>query len=239
MNVALVLSGGTGIRLGSDIPKQYIEVGGRPIILYCLQRLSDHGRIDGIQIVASPPWQGQVRKWLSEEGLDEKFKGFSAPGENRQLSILHGLQDIRGYADPSDYVLIHDAARPLLSEGMITACLDAAEGHDGVIPVLPMKDTVYFSTDGKTISSLLDRERVFAGQAPELFRLGSYCEANQRLLPDEILKIKGSTEPAVLAGMDIVMIPGDEGNIKITTKEDLDYFLRRTGNESVGFTRCP
>lgn len=228
MNIALVLSGGTGTRLGSDIPKQYIEVGGRPIILYCLQRLSDHRRIDGIQIVASPSWQEEIRKWLSKEDLDKKFKGFSAPGENRQLSILHGLQDIQRYADPSDHVLIHDAARPLLSGGMISACLDAVEGHDGVIPVLPMKDTVYSSADGKTISSLLDREQVFAGQAPELFRLGIYHEANRQLLPDKILKIKGSTEPAVLAGMDIVMIPGDEGNMKITTKEDLEHFVRRT-----------
>ena len=227
MNIALVLSGGTGSRLASEIPKQYIEVGGRPVISYCLRRLSDHSGIDGIQIVAAPAWQGQIRKWLAGDGLEEKFKGFSLPGENRQLSILHGLEDIRGYAGASDLVLIHDAARPLLSAGQISACLDAAAGHDGVIPVLPMKDTVYSSTDGKTISSLLDRSQVFAGQAPEVFRLGAYYEANRRLLPDGILRINGSTEPAILAGMDIAMIPGDEGNFKITTRADLERFIRR------------
>lgn len=227
MNIALVLSGGTGSRLASDVPKQYIEVGGRPIISYCLRQLSGHSGIDGIQIAAAPAWQGRIRKWLSAEGLERKFRGFSLPGENRQLSILHGLEDIRKYAEASDHVLIHDAARPLLSAGQIAACLEAVEGHEGVIPVLPMKDTVYSSADGKTISALLDRSQVFAGQAPELFRLGPYYEANRRLLPDGILKINGSTEPAVLAGMDIAMIPGDEGNFKITTKADLERFVRR------------
>lgn len=227
MVTALVLSGGTGSRLASDVPKQYIEAGGRPIIMYCLRQLSAHGGIDKIQIVADVDWQEQIKRWLTDEGLEEKLAGFSLPGANRQMSIFHGLEDIQRYAGEDDWVLIHDAARPLLSAAQITACLKAAPGHDGVIPVLPMKDTVYLSTDGKTISSLLDRSQIFAGQAPELFRQGLYHAANQRLLPDEILKINGSTEPAVLAGMDVAMIPGDEGNFKITTRADLERFLER------------
>ena len=227
MVTALVLSGGTGSRLAADVPKQYIEAGGRPIIMYCLRQLSDHDGIDKIQIVADVKWQGRIRRWLAEEGIEEKCAGFSLPGANRQMSIHHGLEDIRRYAGEDDWVLIHDAARPLLSAAQITACLEASPGHDGVIPVLPMKDTVYLSADKKTISALLDRSQVFAGQAPELFRLGPYYAADQRLLPDEILKINGSTEPAVLAGMDMAMIPGDEGNFKITTREDLKAFLER------------
>jgi 2-C-methyl-D-erythritol 4-phosphate cytidylyltransferase len=85
-----------------------------------------------------------------------------------------------------------------------------------------MKDTVYLSNDGKKVSALLKREEVYAGQAPEMFVFGKYLEANRRLLPDDILKINGSTEPAILYGMDIAMIPGDEGNFKITTREDLE-----------------
>ena len=121
-------------------------------------------------------------------------------------------------------MLIHDAARPCLSEALITACIDALDGHDGALPVLPMKDTVYLSRDGKSVSSLLNRQEIFAGQAPELFVLGKYYEANERLFPQKILQVNGSTEPAILAGMDIAMIPGDEGNYKITTKADLERF---------------
>lgn len=95
-----------------------------------------------------------------------------------------------------------------------------------------MKDTVYYSKDGRQITSLLDRQAVFAGQAPELFRLGTYYQANERLLPEEILRINGSTEPAVLAGMQIAMVPGDERNFKITTPADLERFRQIVENEA-------
>lgn len=226
MNIALVLSGGTGTRMGTDIPKQYIEVCGKPVIIYSMEHLTAHDGIDAIQIVAEPDWQEQIRDWLSAAGLTRKVRGFSMPGENRQLSIFHGLMDIREYGADSDHIFIHDAARPMLSRQQITDCLSGMEGHDGVIPVLPMKDTVYTSKDGKTISSLLKREEIFAGQAPEVFRLGTYYEANIRLMPKQILKINGSTEPAVLGGLDVAMIPGDEGNFKITTKADLERFRK-------------
>lgn len=224
MNIALILSGGTGARLGTSTPKQYLSVNGKPILSWCLERFSIHKEIDAIHIVAAPSWQAQILEWLESIDTQKKFRGFSIPGENRQLSILHGLEDIRKYACDTDYVLVHDGARPLLAAELISACLRAVRGHDGVLPVIPMKDTAYQSTDGRTITSLLDRNTIFAGQAPEAFLLGKYYEANARLLPEKILDIKGSTEPAIMAGMDIAMIPGDEGNFKITTEEDMERF---------------
>lgn len=238
MNVALILSGGTGRRMDLDMPKQYIEVCSRPIISYCMESLSGHDGIDAIQIVAEEEWRGLIcdsMKRLAEtaaSGVLKKFKGFSRPGANRQLSILSGLEDIKEYASDTDYVLIHDAARPLLSLQQISDCLDAASEHDGVIPVLPMKDTVYSSKDGRTITSLLNRSQIFAGQAPEIFVLGMYYQANTVLLPDKILQINGSTEPAVMMGMDIGMILGDEGNFKITTRADLERFREIVGERS-------
>ncbi len=226
MNVALILSGGVGTRLGADIPKQYLEVGGRPIISFCIETLSQSEWIDAIQIVAEDEWQAQIEEWLPFYDKKKKFQGFSLPGENRQFSILHGLEDMLAYTGRDDMVLIHDAARPLLSGTQIQACFEAAKGHDGVMPVLPMKDTVYYSRDGAVVSKLLEREKIFAGQAPELFSVEKYYEANQ-LLPADVLKqICGSTEPAIMAGLDIVMIPGEETNFKITTRTDLDNFKK-------------
>ncbi len=251
MVTALLLSGGTGTRMGVNTPKQYIEVNSKPIISYCLRTILSHDGIDTVQIVADEMWRETILKsvddWIAAgkvggniaavSGSDirgipcaesrDKLRGFSAPGKTRQLSILNGLEDIRKYAGDSDYVLIHDAARPLLSSALITACLEAAEGHDGALPVLPMKDTVYYSEDGVRVSSLLERSRIFAGQAPEAFVLGKYYEANKRLLPERILQINGSTEPAIMAGMDIAMIPGDEENFKITTRADLERFQEK------------
>lgn len=227
MNIALILSGGTGSRLGAEIPKQYINVAEKPIILYCLERLASNSHIDAMQIVADVVWQKNIEAWIVNcRAVRDKLKGFSNPGENRQMSIFNGLSDIKKYSSASDYVLIHDAARPCISDELINNCFDSLSGHDGVLPVLPMKDTVYLSKNGKTVASLLDREEVYAGQAPELFNLGLYYSANEELLPQKILEINGSTEPAVLANMDIVMIAGDEKNFKITTMSDLERFKK-------------
>lgn len=219
MNIALILSGGSGSRLGTDIPKQYLEVGGKTVISYCLEVFEKCRSISAIQIVADENWHG-----LIESSTLTKLKGFSTPGITRQLSIINGLEDIRTYAGEEDIIIIHDAARPLVTEEQIEYLIEAVKVHDGAIPVLPMKDTVYLSSDGRRITSLLDRKHVVAGQAPEGFKLGMYYEANRKLFPDEIMKINGSTEPAVLSGMDIVMIQGDERNFKITTRDDLVRF---------------
>lgn len=230
MNIALILSGGTGTRLGTGIPKQYLKVQGQMIIGYVLDTVLFHEEIDAVQIVADENWKADIMEQI--EILKQKHKDkpacpvyFSMPGANRQLSIYSGLCGMREYADEYSLVMVHDAARPMLTAQMISEYLRKAQGHDGVLPVLPMKDTVYQSTNGSSITSLLDRSQIFAGQAPEIFMLGKYLRANERLLPDEILKINGSTEPAILAGMDIAMVPGNEFNFKITTRADLDRFV--------------
>lgn len=228
MNYAIILSGGTGSRLGLDIPKQYFEVNRKPIIRYTIETLEQSVVIDGIVIVASPDWQEYVQNQIS---VSEKFIGFALPGENRQLSIYSGLCVLRDKLleenlNPDDaIVLVQDAARPNTSIELIEQCFALEDGVDGAMPVLPMKDTVYLSEDGERVSSLLKRKQVFAGQAPESFRLGKYLWANEALLPDTILQINGSTEPAILAGMQVKMIPGDERNYKITTESDLKKFI--------------
>lgn len=224
MNIAIMLSGGVGTRVGGDIPKQYIEIKGKRIIYYSLDSIARSNLIDKICIVASKEWQNVLIDEIDAK-TKEKLIGYAEPGENRQLSILNGLKVIKSNipnVTDDDLVFIHDAARPYLTEEMIKNYIEAVEGHDGVLPVLPMKDTVYMSEDGKTISSLLDRKTIFAGQAPEVFRFNKYLKANEVLLPDRIKLINGSTEPAIMAGMDIAMVMGEEKNIKITTQSDIE-----------------
>ncbi len=235
MNIALVLSGGTGTRLGGDIPKQYIKVKGRMLIAYCLNMFAAHSAIDGIFVVAAPEWRDEIINECGRLGIGKAaITGFSDPGRTRQLSILNGLRDIDTYVKSLDknddpVVIIHDAARPNLTAEYLNRCLDAIEGCDGVMPTLPMKDTVYYSENGTKVDRLLDRSCIYAGQAPELYRLKKYLEVNEKLLPDEILRINGSTEPAVMAGLNVAMIPGDENNYKVTTKKDMDRFIQDIG----------
>ena len=227
MNIALILSGGTGSRISSDRPKQYISVNGKMIITRCLEAVLSCKEIDAIQIVANERWRESIRlegeKQIGQAFV-KRFRGFSEPGENRQLSILNGLKDIEKYADEKDVVIVHDAARPLVSADVLGRCIKACEDHDGAMPALPMKDTVYLSKDGSGITALLNRSEVVAGQAPEAFLLGKYIKANEALLPERILSINGASEPAVMAGMDIAVIRGDERNFKITTDPDLERY---------------
>lgn len=221
---AILLSGGVGTRAGFNIPKQYIDVKGRPVISYCIETCSLSKCISKLVIVASEEWHKQIQKWLKEWDINNKFLCFSPPGATRQLSIMNALEDIEKKDNEcQSYVMIHDAARPLLSLTDIDFYSECVKGHDGLMPILQMKDTVYLSEDGKKITGLIDRKKVVAGQAPEIFVFDKYFEANKSLGKD-IININGSSEPAVMAGMDIVTVEGNEMNFKITTKEDVFRF---------------
>ena len=219
MIIALILSGGTGTRMGLELPKQYLEFRGRPVIGYSLSTFDRHPLIDRIIIVADRQWRGEIDKWLDDFGI-KKFAGYADPGETRQYSIINGLKEIEKFGG-ADKVIIHDAARPLVSDRLITACLENLDGCDGVMPVLPAKDTFYLLNEQGMASKLLPRSLLAAGQAPEAFDYGKYYAANMSLSHDEILKINGSSELALKCGLTVRTVPGDERNIKITTPNDL------------------
>lgn len=233
MNIAIVLSGGIGSRMGLNIPKQYVEVMNKPIIEYSLSALLHHKEIDMCIIGVADDWITFVQK--SVKRIDSKVPVFySKPGELRQGSIINALKEAKEQgAKQTDIVLIHDAARPLLSEKLITDCLKACEEADAVLPVIPVKDTTYLSRDGKNIDSLLERKTLWNGQAPEAFKFGSYYEANMKLSEEELNRITGSTEVSYRAGLKCVLIPGDTNNFKITTPEDLSNFESIIKNEGI------
>jgi len=232
MNFAIILSGGTGSRLkGIDIPKQYYKVCGRMVLSYCMKILEESEVIDAYMIVAAHEWQKVILQEIKEISKTDsafgiKWKGFAASGENRQMSIINGLYAFKKYAGEQDIILIQDAARPCTSSALIQRCIGAAAepGADGAMPVLKMKDTVYFSADGRKIDSLLERDKILAGQAPEAFVYNAYLRANEALTKEELLHINGSSEPAVKAGLSIALVEGEEENFKITTAEDLRRF---------------
>lgn len=232
-NIAIVLAGGTGSRMGNATPKQYVEVGAQPVIAYCLQTLLYHEKIDIAIIAVADEWKDFVQDCV------ERIKSpipvcYSKPGTVRQGSIINALHVAKqSGARDNDIVLIHDAARPLLTKKLVSSCLDACLDADAVLPVVPVKDTTYLSHDGAHIDSLLERKTLWNGQAPESFRFGPYFQANVQLTEEELNRITGSTEVAYRAGLKCVLIPGDPNNFKITTKEDLSHFETIVKNESL------
>jgi len=221
---AIILSGGVGSRMGLDIPKQYVVVNGEPIINYCLRVFFANELTDVVVIGVADEWKGFVDNCLSEI-QPKKPVLFSKPGETRQYSIYNALEVVeKDGAGADDIVMIHDAARPLVSPKLINRCYDECNVADGVLPVIAVKDTIYFSQDGKTIESLLDRSKLWAGQAPEAFKFKKYLQAHRCMSREELLKINGSTELAYKVGMNCHLVEGEAMNFKITTPEDLCAF---------------
>lgn len=224
MNIAIILSGGVGSRMGLNIPKQYVMVNGQPVLNYCLQTFLSNKNIEALVIGVADEWIEFVKEHLAKLNPTKPVY-YAKPGETRQYSIYNALKVVRenGFADES-IVTIHDGARPLVSNELINRCLDGCKEADGIMPVIPVKDTTYLSEDGKHIQSLLNRSHLWAGQAPEAFKFGKYIKVHDEMPREELLKINGSTEIAFKLGLDCQMVEGDPMNFKITTPEDLSNF---------------
>ena len=224
MNIAIILSGGVGSRMGLNTPKQYVMVNGQPVLNYCLQTFLGNENIDALVVGVADEWIDFVKENVAKLHPSKQIY-YAKPGETRQYSIYNALNVVRknGFSDNS-IVIIHDGARPLVSNELINRCLDGCKKADGIMPVIPVKDTTYLSEDGKHIQSLLNRSHLWSGQAPEAFRFEKYIRIHDDMPREELLKINGSTEIAFKAGLDCQMVEGDPMNFKITTPEDLSNF---------------
>jgi len=224
MNIAIILSGGIGSRMGFAIPKQYVEVEGKPIIAYSFETFANNESIDAVIIGCADDWLDYIKDIVAKSKTTKQVL-YSPPGETRQYSIFNALKIANAIAqNENDVVIIHDAARPLVSHEIISRCIDGCKKAEGVMPIIPVKDTIYFSEDGMHIKALLNRNHLWAGQAPEAFRLCKYLEEHEKMTHEELLNINGSTELAYKAGLSCIMIEGDPMNFKITTPEDLSNF---------------
>ena len=223
MNTAIILAGGVGSRMGVDRPKQFLMVQDKPIISYCLDIFQNHDEIDSVVVVVSEQWQDFVEEYAAKYGVT-KIKGYAPAGKSRQHSIYNGLKCIDENVPDTDIVIVHDAARPLVSNQIISDCIKGATDYDGAMPVISVKDTVYQSKDGEEIGCLLKRSELFAGQAPESFKFRKYFDIHNQVTDEEIGATAGSSEIAYRHGMEIRMVKGSERNLKITTIEDLETF---------------
>ena len=222
----ILLSGGVGTRYGSEIPKQYISIDGKTIIEHTMCAVRGWTEMDALLIVAADEWQADLTAIVNKVYVEGKtaFLGFATPGASRQLSVVNGMKAIKPYMAEDAVAMIHDAVRPCVSNELLKRCSDAIGQGEGVMPYLALKDTIYESEDGIHIRKALDRDKLYAGQTPEFFDYWKYLNANDALSEEEMLKVRGSAEPAVMAGMNIVMVPGEEANYKITTREDMEHF---------------
>ena len=221
-SIAVVLSGGSGTRMGGELPKQYIELAGKPVIVHTLEQLERCGAVEGVIVAAAPEWTAAVLRWKESFHLT-KLLAVAPAGADRQLSIRNGLLAAEGFMDEGELsgVIIQDAARPLTSVGLLTRLVEELKEATAVMPALPIIDTTYTSHDGQWVDGLLDRSTLFAGQAPEGFHFWPYLEL-YRDTPGEILSaMSGSCQLPYSCGWQVKIIPGEPENVKITYTKDL------------------
>lgn len=211
MNAGLILAGGLGTRVtGYDKPKQFLEIGGRTVISYCLETFQNCPDIDVICVVTEEKWQSLIGDYI-----------FAEPGISRQHSIYNGLLALRAYAPK--YVVIHDAARPCITTECISEYINASLDYDGATPTLSVNETIYYSFNGKTIASTLHRDQIFVGQTPECYDFKKYLAAHEQFY-EMLADFRGSSTIAVNAGMKIARATGNPANFKITTNDDVERF---------------
>lgn len=210
-NAAIIVAAGRGQRVGGEIPKQYLEVGGVPILRRTVEVFLNHPNIDHIQVIIHPDDKNLYDQALN--GLDLPAPIFG--GETRQQSVLNGLEAISDKMP--EYVFIHDAARPFLDHKIIDDLIDVVEVSGAVIPALKVTDTIkYMGTD--KIDSTLDRNYLYRAQTPQTFRYKAIFMAHRRF---ENENMTDDSSIAEKSGLKVRIIEGSENNFKITTSEDL------------------
>lgn len=221
-NLALVLSGGTGTRLGAGVPKQYQTLAGKPVLVHTLERLQRCGAVDGVAVAAGRQWRDAIFKWKEAYSLT-KIAAVVPAGADRQLSIKNGLRAMRDHmdTDPRSGVVIQDAVRPLTSVELLTRLVENLQEAPCVMPVLPVTDTTYTSRDGQWADGLLERSTLYGGQAPEAFHYWPYLTLYEETPEEELSAMSGSSQLPCRAGWRVKMIPGERTNIKITYAADL------------------
>ncbi|MBQ9231381.1 MAG: 2-C-methyl-D-erythritol 4-phosphate cytidylyltransferase [Prevotella sp.] len=224
MNIAIILSGGVGTRMGANIPKQYIMVAEKPVIIYSIEKFVNSGSIDAYIIALDEQWKDFVEGYVSKMGIKEPVM-YSAPGETREHTIYNALRCAKayGYAD-DDIVIIHDAVRPMVSKEVIDDCLQGCRDYDAAIATIDVKDTIYMSVADNCITDVPKRSTLHAGQTPEAFKLGKYLKIHDERTYEEICAVTGGAEFACRCGLKVYLSKGEEINFKLTTPEDLQRF---------------
>lgn len=227
--VALVVAAGRGRRFGGDLPKQYRRLAGKAVLRYSLEALCGHPRIDAVAVVIHP--DDQDLYYEAARGLPVLLP--IEGGAERQDSARLGLEALAEHwpVDPvPDRILIHDGARPVLSNGLIDRILDALDDHDGAVPVMPVAETLKRAGKDRTVAETVDRDGLYRAQTPQGFDFAKIYAAH------EALRGRGFTDDAALAevmGLSVAMVEGEEDNLKVTTETDLDRAERLLGHGGV------
>ena len=211
MNLALIIAGGSGRRMGQDIPKQFLTVDERPVIIYTLEAFQNHPEIDEIAVVCIEGWESVLWSYAHQFNIT-KLKLIVPGGENGQGSIRNGVFALEKEHAPDDVVLIHDAIRPMISTEIISDCIHVTREHGNAITVIPCSEAMLQTEDGLKSTGSYARDRLKRTQTPQGFFLGDICELHRRALEKGITNSVASCTLMIEMGEQVYFSPGSEKN---------------------------
>lgn len=222
-NIALIIAGGSGSRMHQDIPKQFLTVNERPIVIYTLEIFEKHPEIDSIAAVCLKGWENVLQAYAKQFSIN-KLKYIISGGATGHESIRNGVFELEKHFSPDDIVVIHAANRPLVEDWVISECIHTASEKGCAVTSLPCIEVMLGTDDGITAAKEYSRSNLRRTQTPQAFRIKDICALHRQAIK---LGIKDSPTSCTLMlelGGHVYFSSGSEKNIKITTVEDIDIF---------------
>ena len=227
MNIALVIAAGSGHRMGQDIPKQFISVYDKPILLYTLEGFQDHPLIDAIEVVCLKGWESVVWAYAKQYGID-KLKWIVEGGKTGQESIRNGVFNLAGKVSEDDFVVVHDGIRPLIDSSVLTDVIEKAHEFGNAVSSMPYNEQIFVISedDPSTTTQYIPRETLRRVATPQAYRFDLLNEKYHEAFDRQIGIIGSSYTNTMMVelGVRLHFASGSDKNLKITTKDDLELF---------------
>ena len=222
-NIALIIAGGSGARMHQDIPKQFITVNEKPVIVYTLEAFQSHPEIDVIAVVCIEGWDHVLKAYAKQFGI-AKLEYIVPGGENGQSSIRNGIFELEKHFDKDDIVLIHDAIRPMVSAEIISDCITKTRRYGNATTVIPCAEAMLQTEDAVMSTGSYPRDRLKRTQTPQGFKIGDIAQLHRDALEAGITNSVASCTLMIEMGRQVYFSNGSEKNIKLTTVDDIDIF---------------
>lgn len=224
MNIGLILAGGIGARTRQDIPKQFINVHDKPVIVYTLEAFQKHPNIDAIEVACLEGWHDIVKAYARQFGIT-KLDNVVDGGKTGQDSIRNGLYDIATrYCGDDDIVVIHDAIRPMVSADIISDNIRVCHEYGNATAVVPCTSVMLKTGDGIISEEQIPREDLKITQTPQSYYIKELIEVHKQAIKKDLLPSISSCALYIEMGKKVYLSVGSEKNIKITTAEDIEIF---------------
>ena len=226
MNYVMIIAGGVGSRLGASVPKQFVEVLGKPVIAYTMEHFQKHPEIDAIELVCVDGYQEHLKAITEKYGITKLLKIVKG-GSEYERSIMNGVAGLEGIAKPDDLVIIHWAASPFLSEELITDNIRVCKEMGNAITAC-YSYLLYGSNDGDCAKKAINRDSFMTLSAPQSFLYKNIVDLYKQVEEKHLFETIDERHTTVFMselGIPLYFSKGSHTNIKITTKEDLDLFL--------------